>query len=160
VALPSTRRLRERLEAQLRRDVHLEPALPLAPTAPALSFGIYVDTHLATHAIVVADLPAAAHIGAAADLIPVGVATTAVRQHTLPPLLAGRFRSVLEEWPALFDRAAGTADAQIRLYDAVLAGERPPPDVLALAAAPGRRLDVSVSVRAYGEGRLSLVLGR
>jgi hypothetical protein len=160
VALPSTRRLRDRLEAQLRREVRLRPGAPLAPTAPGLSFAIYVDTHLTTHAVVVADLAAAAYIGAASALIPVGVATAAVEDHTLPSLLRTRFGSVLEEWGQLFDRAAGTEDAEIRLYDAVLPGGRPPADIATLAAAPGLRLDVTVSVRAYGEGRLSLVLGR
>jgi hypothetical protein len=137
--------------------VLLKPSEPPDTTERGLSYAVYVDTHLATRAVVVADLPAAAYIGAAVRLVPVGVASAAVREAALPPVLADRFEEVLRGWAPLF---ASPGDEAVRLYAAALAGRRPPSDVVALAAAPGRRLDLAVSVRAYGEGRLSVVMGR
>jgi hypothetical protein len=157
VALPSTKQLRDLLESRLRREVRLQPSLPLATGTRGLSFGIYVDSHLSTHAVVVVDLPAAAYIGAAAGLVPLGVATAAVDEHVLGPLLADHFRAVLKDLAQLFDHEGAQG---VRLYNAVLPGQRPPADIVSLAAAPGRRLDLGVAVRAYGEGSLSLVMGR
>jgi hypothetical protein len=157
--LPTTKRLRDVLESQLRRKVHLAPGEPLPPTAPGLSFAVYVDAQLATMAVVVADLPAAAYLGAARGLVPVGVATGATAGAAgptrLPPLLAEHFDTVLQGWGRLFAR-----DDSVRLYSRALPGETPPADVLTLAAAAGHRLDVAVDVRAYGLGHLSLVRGR
>lgn len=157
MALPSTKRFRDLLETQVQRDVALSPADPLSPAAPGLSFAVYVDDHLATRAVAVVDLAGAAFLGAAHGLVPVGVAEGAVADHALPGLLADRFRSLLQAWAPLFD---GPGEGPARLYVAALPGEAPPRDVVSLAAAAGRRLDVSVAVRAYGRGAVSLVHGR
>jgi hypothetical protein len=155
--LPTTRQLRGLLESRLRREVRLSPAEPLSPTQPGLSLAVYVDDHLATRALLVADLPAAAYLGAASGLVPVGVATAALDDHALPPLLTLRFHDVLRACAPLF---AAADDDRVRLYRAVPPERRAPRDLVALAAAPGMRLDLAVSVRAYGEGQVSLVLNR
>jgi hypothetical protein len=155
MATPSARQLRDLLEPQLRREVRLRRADPLAPSTPGLSFAVYVDHHLATRGILVVDLAAAAHLGAAAGLVPAGVAATAVTDRALPPLVAEGLRGLLATMAPLFG-----PEGELRLYTAVLPGETPPTDVASLAAAPGQRLDVALSVRAYGEGRLSAVSGR
>lgn len=161
MALPSTKRFRELLESQLHREVQVKPADPLSPTAAHVSLVIYVDDHLATQAVVVVDLPAAVHIGAASALIPVGVARTALAERALPALVERRFRSVLEDWAQLFSDSGEHPDADgVHLYNAVLPGELAPADVVSLAAAPGQRLDLALTVRAYGDGRVSLVRAR
>jgi hypothetical protein len=158
VALPATKQLRDLLESQLGREVSLRPTYPLPPSGRRLAFAIYVDSHLATRAVVVVDLPAAAYIGAAAGLVPVGVATTAVQEHALPALLTDRLHQVASEWARLFARPE-SAD-HVRLYNLVLPDDAAPNDIVALAAAPGQRTDLIVSVRAHGEGHLSVVMGR
>lgn len=160
MALPSPKRFRELLESQLHREVQVRPADPLPPTAPHVSLAIYVDDHLATQAVVVVDLPAAVHLGAASALIPVGVAKAALAERGLPSLVERRFRSVLENWAQLFSESGEHPDSGVHLYNAVLPGEQAPADVVSLAAAPGQRLDLALTVRAYGEGRVSLVRGR
>ncbi len=157
VPLPTTKQLRDLLESQLDREVRLQPSDPPETASRGLSYAIYVDAHLATHAVAVADLPLAAYLSAAAGLVPVGIATAAVREGGLPTMLAERFEEVQRGWTSLFAPPGGD---RIRLYSTVLAGQRPPSDVVALAAAAGRRLDLTVSVRAYGEGHLSVVMGR
>lgn len=158
VALPATKQLRDLLENQAGRAVSLRPTYPLPASGRRLAFAIYVDDHLTTRALVVVDLPAAAYIGAAAGLVPVGVATTAVHEQALPALLTDRLREVAAGWTQLF-AVPGSAD-QVRLYNLLLPGDTPPNDIVALAAAPGQRTDLIVSVRAYGEGHLSVVMGR
>ena len=152
--LPTTKRFRDLLESQLNRQVTMHPADALAAAGPHLCVAVYVDHRLATQAVAVLDLAAAAYIGAAQALLPVGVATSAVRAGTLPAMVEERLRGVLQGWAPLFP------GDDVRLYDVTLPGERPPNDVVALTAAPGRRLDLALTVRAYGEGRLSLVQGR
>ena len=158
MALPSTKRLRDLLEAQVDREVHVQPTVAASPTLPGLSFGIYVAGRLATHAIAVLDLAGAVYLGAARALVPVNVAATAVQERRLSPLLATNVRALLEQWSELFVLPPGSPP--VRLYQAVLPGETAPADVVSLAAAPGRRLDLTVSVHGYGDGGLSLVLGR
>ena len=157
VALPGTKQLRDLLEAQVGREVSLRPTQPLPTSGRSLAYAIYVDGHLATKAVMVTDLPAAAYIGAAAGLIPVGVATAAVQERRLPALLTDRLREVATEWTRLF---GAPGSDRVRLYKLVLPNDPPPNDIVALAAAPGQRTDLIVSVRAYGEGHLSLVMGR
>lgn len=157
VALPGTKQLRDLLETQLGREVTLRPTHPLPASGRSLAFAIYVDDHLSTRAVVVADLPAVAYIGAAAGLVPVGVATTAVRERSLPALVTDPLHEVATAWTRLFARPGS---GPVRLYQLVLPGEPAPTDVVALAAAPGQRADHIVSVRAYGEGHLSVVMGR
>ena len=156
--LPATKQLRDLLETQLGREVGLRPTYPLPASGRRLAYAIYVDAHLATRAVVTVDLPAAAYIGAAAGLVPVGVATTAVQEHALPTLLTDRLHEAATEWAQLFRRPG--AEDQVRLYNLVLPDDSPPNDIVALAAAPGQRADLIVSVRAYGEGHLSVVMGR
>ncbi len=152
--LPTTKRFRDLLESQLDRQVTMHPGDPLPGAGPHLCVAVYVDHRLATQAVAVLDLGAAAYIGAAQALLPAGVATSAVRTGRLPAMVEERLRGVLRGWAPLF------SGDDVRLYDVALPGERPPNDVVALAAAPGRRLDLAVTVRAYGKGRLSLVHGR
>jgi len=157
VALPSTKQLRDVLEEQLGREVTLRPTYPLPASGRTRAFAIYVDGHLATRAVVVADLPAVAYIGAAAGLVPVGVATAAVREQALPALLTDPLQEVASGWKQLFARPGSD---HVRLYNLVLPDDPVPNDIVALAAAPGQRADLIVSVRAYGEGHLSVVMGR
>ena len=105
VALPATKQLRDLLETQLGREVTLRPTYPLPASGRRLAFAIYVDDHLATRAVVVADLPAVAYIAAAAGLVPVGVATAAVREQTLPALLTDPLQDVAGGWTQLFARS-------------------------------------------------------
>jgi len=158
VAVPATKHLRDLLETQLGREVTLRPTHPRPASGRRLAYAIYVDGHLATRAVVVVDLPAAAYIGAAAGLVPVGVATTAVREHTLPALLTDHLHETAHGWTRLFARR-DPAD-EVRLYTLVLPDDAAPNDIVALAAAPGQRADLIVSVRAYGEGHLSVVMAR
>jgi hypothetical protein len=161
MGLPTPKQLRDLVESQLGRAVHLHHCEPLDPTAPGLSFAIYVDSHLATQALVVADLPAAAYLGAASRLVPVRVADAAITEGTLPELIAERFRALLGGWTALFgDPGPGRPADEARLYRAVLPGQQPPRDMVSLAAAAGQRLDLSVDVHAYGRGDLALVRWR
>lgn len=156
VPLPSAKRLRDLLESQVDREVHLKPTYPMSPNSRALTYAIFVDTHLMTRGMLMADLPAVLHLGGAAALVPVAVAEAALAEYSLPGLVEDRFLALLRTCGPLF---AGPGD-QIRLYQAMLPPHQPPADVRALGAAPGRRMDLEIDVHLYGTGRLTLVQGR
>ncbi|HET7328050.1 MAG TPA: hypothetical protein VFJ14_12290 [Nocardioidaceae bacterium] len=151
--LPMPGDLRHILEELTGRPVSLTLARPLAPTQARLTTGVYTDSRLATAAVVLMDRPAAARLAACAGSFPAGVAADAIAAQHVPPLLLPPLNKVFEGLTALFPRQ------RLTLY-ALQPGGDAPTDVLAMAAAAGRRLDVTIAVRTYGVGRVSVVLAR
>ena len=154
--LPSTKEIRDLLTGLLGRDVALTPATPFVPgpRTPG-SVAVYVDDSLLISAVVVCDLPVSAYAAAAIGLVPVGGATAATEDGSLPPALRENLAEVLNVAASLFN--APGAD-HLRLHEVHHAGDPIPPHVLAHALTLGRREDLNVDIAGYGTGALGVVL--
>lgn len=153
--LPAPKDVRDTLEGLLGRDVDVAAGDPFAgdPRAGA-TYAVYVDDHLRTRAVAVADLPFSAYAGAAIGLVPVGGAELAVEERELSPMLQENLYEVLNICASLLN-AAG--HPHVKLYAVHHVGETPPADVAAFATVTGRRLDLDTKIALYGTGKLSIV---
>jgi hypothetical protein len=148
--LPAHKALKELFVERLGRRVDLASGVPFAP-APGerATFAVYVDGSLRTRAVAVCDLAFSAYAGAAATTVPVGGAEEAITRRTLDETLERGLGSVFEDLAGLL--------AGARLHAVYAPGSVPPSDVPAYAAVLGHRVDLDVTVSAYGAGRFSLV---
>jgi hypothetical protein len=155
--LPGPLEIRELLVDLLGREVSVRPSPPLAPTAGSpCTVGVYVDDSLLVTALVVLDLPLAAHAGAAIGLVTPVAAVSAIDQGLLDGVLREYLTEVFNVAAALFNVDGATRLRRYAVHHAGLA----PPDVLAMSLTLGRREDLAVDVAGYGSGRLSVVLVR
>ena len=117
--------------------------------------GVYVDDRLALTALVLLDLPLAAHLGAALGLVPVRVARLAVDEGMLPPALAENAAELLNVIASLFN-AEGVPHVKLdRVYEPRSAL---PADVAQWVLAYVRRTDLDMAVSGYGVGKFSLLV--
>lgn len=153
--LPTHKDVRDLLAARIGRGVTLAPGVPYVPgpREPA-TFGVYVDRQMRTVAVVTCDLELSVLAGAAIATIPVGGTEAELAQRALEPTTRGHLRGLLEGFTPL---VRGDADTSTHLHAMYPPGVEPPTDIPAYAAVLGRRLDLEVTISAYGTGRLSLV---
>ncbi|WP_372594541.1 hypothetical protein [Actinotalea sp.] len=154
--LPATVEVRELVEGLLGREIDLTAgAAPVDPAATGAVVGVYVDDRLALRALVVVDLPLAAHAGAAIALLPSHVARSAVEDDRLSPALYENAAEILNVAASLFNRQGAP---HVRLHAAHAPREVLPADVASLALAYVHRLDLAVAVSGYGSGRVSILV--
>jgi len=154
--LPAPKDVCDLLNMLLGRDVTSGPGAPVPITLndPAV-VAVYVDSKLRMQAVIVLDIALAAACGAALALLPPHAAELAATSKALPDALGENIGEVLNVMAPLLT----PPDApQLRLYRTYQPGERLPADVASLALMFGRRLDVTLSVGAYGRGAISVVL--
>lgn len=154
--LPSAYAVKEMLEGLLGRD--LEAVLGTGAVNPAAEpgalVGVYTDDRMALRALLILDLPLAAHCGASIALIPVGQAHAAAEDGVLPEALYENVAEVLNVAAGLFN-ADGAA--HVKLYQTYRPGEPLPGDVQRWVLAFVRRLDMELGVAGYGKGRISIL---
>lgn len=154
--LPSAMAVRELLEGLIGRDIevrtggdHVDPSGPGGAVV-----ALYVTARQQIAALAVVDLPLAAHLGASIALVPAGGAEAAIEDGVLPPALVDNVGEVLNVMASLFNLDGG---AHLRLDATYPPGTELPVDVAAWVMAFVARLDLDVTVKGYGSGRLSLL---
>jgi two-component system chemotaxis response regulator CheY len=152
--VPTPYDVRDVLVTLLGRDVTVEPGDPFSGEDGRTSYAVFVDDRLATRMVAVADTDFSTHASAAVGLVPPPLAESAARRGALPELLADNLDEVLNVCGAAVN---GPGRRRVRLWSVHRAGLDAPADVVALAAVPGRRLDLVVAIPSYGSGRLSFV---
>jgi hypothetical protein len=154
--LPTAKDVRDLLEGMLGRDVDVTTggAMVDPGAGDGAQVGIYVDRHLGLRALVVADLPLAARVGAAIALMPAGAADVAVEEGGLSQALYENAYEILNVTASLFN-AEGAP--HVKLDACYAPGEALPADVAQWVLAYVRRLDLDVVVKGYGPGRLSVL---
>jgi len=155
--LPSALEVRELWEGLIGRDVQVTTGGPMVD--PVLNggalVGIYVDRLTKLSALVLFDLPLAAHLGASIALVPAATAQTAAAEESLPPALAENAGEILNVTAALFN----VGDAPHLKLDQWYAPREPlPADVAQWVLAYVRRLDLEVTVAGYGSGVASVLV--
>jgi hypothetical protein len=152
--LPTRHAVRQTIEDLIGRDVELADGVP--PEAKSTNVvAVYVTDHLAVTAIAVANLECAARIGGALGMIPRGAVDDAIKDRELPDNLSENCYEVLNVLAAVFN----LPDApHVRLYEMHGPGAVLPPDVAALGATVGSRMDVALKIAGYGDGLLSIIV--
>ena len=155
--LPSALEVREHWEGLVGRDIEVATGGPMVD--PVLNggalVGVFVDKLMKLSALVLFDLPLAAHLGASIALVPARTAQTAVEEEQLPVALAENAGEILNVTAALFN----VGDAPHLKLDAVYAPRDPlPADVAQWVLAYVRRLDLEVEVSGYGRGCASVLV--
>jgi hypothetical protein len=153
--MPHPKTVRDLLIDLLGRRVEVHVSEPYGPPASApATFAVYVGDHLRTAAVAAVDLRLSATLGAAVALIPPGGVETAIEEETLSRTLIANLRGVLAACAGLLN-APGRA--HVTLHAVYPPGSMAPSDVPVFAQTRGGRLDLTVSIGGYGEGRLSFV---
>ena len=153
--LPVAYQVRTLLEELFGRPVEVKPGPPWAPLGGEKgTFALYVDDRLAVRAIGVCDLPFSAYAGAAIGLVPAAAAEAAVADGALDQNTQENLYEVLNICAALYNVEGAP---HMKLHDVLHVGADVAPQVQALSAVLGRRLDLSVDITGYGTGRISFV---
>ena len=143
------------LEELLGRSVEVSPCAPWAPIGAEIgTIAVFVDDSLVVRSVGLCDLPFSAYAGAAIGLLPADVATEAVAEKVVPQNVAENLYEILNIASALYNV---DDHPHMRLYQVHHIGEPAPPEVQALGGVLGQRLDLTVRIAGYGEGRFSLV---
>jgi len=155
--LPKAQALREMLEGLLGREVtlqtggeHVDPAGPGGAVVAE-----YVSDAMQLHALIVLDVPAAAHLGASLALIPAAVSQEDARAGELSTDLFDAIGEVLNVLGALFNLEGAP---HLRLGTVHAPNQPLPADVASWVMAYVARLDVSVDVSGYGAGAVSVLI--
>lgn len=155
MSLPDRKQIKDLFEGLLGRDVAVSDGSPVEPGArPAPLVGLYVDDRNQLSAVVLMDLRLAAYSGAALGLVPKGGADAAIQDRELSPMLTENAAELLNVLAAPIGDASGVHQ---RLYQTVTPDQVLPDDAAAWAVTLGRRTDLTLDVRAYGSGVLSIV---
>lgn len=142
------------LEELLGRSVEVSPCAPWAPISEPGTHALFVDDSLVVRAVGLCDLPFSAYAGAAIGLLPPDVAKEAVAEATVSQSIAENLYEILNIASALYNVEG---HPHMKLYQVHHVGEDVSAEVKALGGVLGQRLDLTVGIGGYGEGRLSLV---
>lgn len=154
--MPHPKAVRDLLIDLLGRRVEVQVSEPYGPPANApATFAVYVGDRLRTAAVAAVDLRLSATLGAAVALIPPGGVEIAIEEETLSPTLTANLRGVLDACADLLNAQEGRPP--VTLHAVYPPGSMAPSDVPVFAQTRGSRLDLSVSIGGYGEGRLCFV---
>lgn len=154
--LPATLTVRNMLSDLLGRDVSVTPAEPVVRAdLPTTVLAVYVDDRRHMTGVIGLDLALAAFAGAALGLLPAGGAEDCVKEKSLSPVLVDNVTELCNVLTGLLSRGGHTRH---RLDQVYVPGENVPTDAAAQLLAHGQRLDLTVDIPRYGDGRLSLSL--
>ena len=154
--VPAPLVVRNLLSDLLGREVAVTPAVPVVTAdLPTTVVAVYVDESLKLTGVIGLDLPLAAFAGAALGLLPAGGAEDCIVEKSLSPLLAENVKELCNVLSGLLSRAGHTRHKLHRVY---VPGEDLPADAAAQLLAFGHRLDLTVDIPRYGDGRFSLSL--
>lgn len=158
LGLPAPMDVKETFSKLLSRDVEVCLGHAVHPSdEPGALVGVYVDDTLSISTVASMDLPLAARSGAALGLLTPGAAEADVKDGELADAIGENAAEVLNVLASVLN-AAGT-DHQ-RLYSVYAPGEELPADVASWAVSLGNRLDITLDIKGYGTGDLSLVLAQ
>jgi hypothetical protein len=154
--LPTVKDVRDLFEDTLGRSITVSPTNPLLVQNTAnMLVSVYVDEKLKLGAVVGMNFPLTVYAGAAIGLLPPGGAKEAVAARIIPPPVAENIQEVCNIMTILLNREGA---GHLRLYKVYMPGEIVPSDASSALLALGRRIDLTVAVGGYGEGRLAISL--
>ncbi|XBH22161.1 hypothetical protein V5R04_02735 [Jonesiaceae bacterium BS-20] len=155
--LPKAQEVRELLENLVGRNIELLTGGPMVdPAGPGGAVvAEFVSDSFALNALVVMDVPAAAHISAALALIPAAVSAEAAQQGELTDLFLEATHEVCNVISALFNKEGAP---HLRLGTVHPPQTELPNDISSWVMAYVARLDLELEVTGYGQGNLSILV--
>ena len=155
MSLPTVKAVKDLFEGMLGRDVDTSPGDPVDTSAsPGPMTGVYVDNRTTLSSLVLMDFALTAYVGAALGLVPPGGAEAAIEDGELSPALEENAAEIMNVFAALLSQSSG---AHQRLYETYPADRDRPADVAGWSTALGSRRDLTVAVKGYGSGLLSII---
>ena len=152
--MPNRHAVRNTIQDLIGRDVDLSDGNP--PEAKSTNVvAVYVTDKLATSAISIVDLECAARLGGSLGMVPRMVVDEAIKARELPTTLEENCYEVLNVLAAVFNLPNAP---HVRLYQMYGPNVALPPDIAALGAMLGSRMDVELKIAGYGTGLLSIVV--
>lgn len=155
--LPTAKDVRELFVGMLGREVEAKVGTPWVDPAerPGAAVGVYVDPLTRISALVLFDLELTARAGAAIALVPPSGADLAIEEEMVPDALLENTAEILNVMSSLFN----ADDApHLVLHAAYAPLEELPGNVTTWVRTFVRRLDMSLDIHGYGEGRLSVLV--
>lgn len=151
--LPSVEEIKELLTTMLDLDVEVRSTTKQAPKDDVVA--VYVDGEGGVKAACVANVVAAACIGAALTRFPASTAETAASRRTLDGGLLDNVHEVMNIAAQLL---RNPESGRVALDEVYLPDEPRPQSAHALLASPAARLDVIITISNYPSGLLSLLV--
>lgn len=152
--LPPTKLIKDVIDGMLGKEVSVSPAGALTPADTiGGALAVYVDDSNHLGAVAGWDLTLAANVGAAVALVPVGAAEDAIEEKYLPDHLLENLSEVSNVLASVFQIPGNPHLRLSQMYRPINSADN---DAVGLLYALGNRIDLSVSVPNYGDGRLSV----
>ena len=152
--LPNRHAVRNTIQDLIGRDVDLTDGVPM-PAKSTNVVAVYVTDKLATSAIAVIDLECAARLGGSLGMVPRMVVDEAIAARELPSTMHDNCYEVLNVLAAVFNLPNAP---HVRLYEMYAPNATLPPDIAALGAHLGTRMDVALKIAGYGNGLMSIII--
>ncbi len=152
--VPTAFEVRELFEGMLGRDIEWADAKKVDPLDGA-ACATYVDDFGNVKAIALADIPLIARAGSAIALMPQNGAESAIASGLVSPPQFDNMAEILNVAASLFNKKDTT---HLKLRETFAPRETLPGEVNDLALQEGSRLDGSVAILGYGDGRISVVV--
>ena len=152
--MPTRHRLRQFFAELMEPEVMIGDGIA-APARSTNLVGVYVTQKLATTALVITDLEAAARLGSCLAEIPPTVVKEAIAARALTPVMSRNFYTMLDNLARVFNVEGAP---EVSLYEMYEPNSVIPADVAALAGSAGRRMDVKLGIHGYGTGQMSLII--
>ncbi len=152
--VPTAFEVRELFEGMLGRGVEWEDGKRVDPLDGA-ACATYVDNLGNILAIALADIPLVARGGSAIALMPQNGAEQAISSGLVSPPQFDNMSEILNVAASLFNKKDTT---HLKLKDTFAPRETLPADVNDMALQQGGRLDGTLSIQGYGDGRISIVV--
>ncbi|WP_062204737.1 hypothetical protein [Demequina salsinemoris] len=152
--VPTAFEVRELFEGMLGRDVEWSDGKKVDPLEGA-ACATYVDDFSNIHAIALVDVPLIARGGSAIALMPQNGAEQAVTSGLVTPPQFDNMSEILNVAASLFNKKD---TVHLKLKETYAPRETLPGDVNSLALQEGGRIDGTLSIQGYGDGRISVIV--
>lgn len=152
--LPPTKLIKDVIDGMLGKEVSVTPSGALTPADTiGGALAVYIDDADHLGAVVCWDLPLAAAVGAGVALVPVGAMEDAIEEQYLPEHLLENLSEVSNVMASVFNIGNNPHMRLDRMYRPINTADN---DAVELAYRVGHRIDLTVAVPNYGEGRVAV----
>lgn len=153
--VPSAFEVREVFEGLLGREVEWAGTSHHVDPLDGAVVGVYTNDFGAVAALVIADVPLAAWAGSAIALLPIAGAEKAVEDNLVSPGQFDNMAEILNVAASMFNKR-GTP--HLKLHETYAPRETLPADVEKWVMLPASRIDGTLTIQGYGEGRISVIV--
>lgn len=153
--VPSAFEVREVFEGLLGREVTWQGTSHIVDPLDGAVVGIYTNDFGSVAALILADVPLAAWAGSAIALLPHAGAEKAVEDNLVSPGQFDNFSEILNVAASMFNKRD---TPHLKLQETFAPRETLPADAQKWVLSPASRLDGTLTIQGYGEGRISVVV--